>query len=341
MITLISIGLNSHLDLSLQGIKAAQEADKVYAETYTMKLDTTVEELEETIGRRITLLGRNGLEDQADQILREAMDQYVAILVGGDALSATTHISLLLDAREMGIPTRVIHGSSVFTAVTDTGLSIYKFGKTVTIPLPEKGPVDTVIDTIQGNYEQGLHTLLLLDLDAAKGKYLTIPHAIQRLLDSGRFNPETLLVGAARLGSSFPIIKADSAEKLLHHDFGEPPHVLIAPGKLHFIEEEALESIADCPREAIINHNPIGECDRLIDKYTKGCRSVLESLKKNSLPAQVTEAQITELIKHVENYLDDAEYYRLDKKYTALTCVAYGEGILDALKLLGLVEFEW
>ncbi|MBD3171368.1 DUF357 domain-containing protein, partial [Candidatus Bathyarchaeota archaeon] len=38
---------------------------------------------------------------------------------------------------------------------------------------------------------------------------------------------------------------------------------------------------------------------------------------------------------------DDAEYYRTDKKPTALTCVAYSEGILDALKLLGILEFEW
>jgi len=341
MITLISIGINSHQDLSLRGIQAAQEADKVYAETYTMKLDTTIPELEETIGKKITPLKRNGMEDQADQLLSEAKTSNIAILVGGDALSATTHISLILDAHEDGVETKVIHGSSIFTSITNTGLSIYKFGKTVTIPLPEKGPVDTAIRTIKENYEHGLHTLILLDLNMAEEKYLTIPHAIKRLIDTGEFNPETLLVGAARLGSRFPAIKADTAKELLHHDFGEPPHTIIAPGKLHFMEEEALEALADCPRKVIQNHKPVGETDRLITKYSVGCRKVLDELKARNLPVEITSEQLEELLKHTENYLYDSEYYRVDKKATALTCVAYAEGILDALKLLGIVDFEW
>ncbi len=341
MITLISIGINSHLDLSLKGIQAAQEADKVYAETYTMKLDTTIPELEETIGKKITPLLRNGMEEQADQLLREAKKQDIAILVGGDALSATTHISLLLDAVEDGIETKVVHGSSIFTSITDTGLSIYKFGKTVTIPLPEKGPVDTAIRTIKENYENGLHTLLLLDLNMAEDKYLSIPKAIKRLIDTGEFNPDTLLIGAARLGSRFPVIKADTATELLHVDFGDAPHTIIVPGKLHFMEEEALEKLAGCPRKVIQNHNPVGETDRLISKYSVGCREVLDRLEKRHLPAKITEEQVDELLKHTENYLYDGEYYRTDKKATALTCVAYAEGILDALKLLGIVDFEW
>jgi diphthine synthase len=341
LITLVSIGINSHQDLSLKGIQAAREADKVYAETYTMKLDTTIPELEEVIGKKITPLKRNGMEEQADQLLQEAKTCNIAILVGGDALSATTHISLLLDAREDGVETKVIHGSSIFTSITDTGLSLYKFGKTVTIPLPEKGPVDTAIRTVKENYENGLHTLILLDLNMAEEKYLTIPHAIQRLIDTGEFNPETLLVGAARLGSRFPTIKADTAQELLHIDFGEPPHTIIAPGKLHFMEEEALESLADCPRKVIQNHNPVGETDRLITKYSVGCRRVLDELETRHLPVEITLEQVQELLKHTENYLYDAEYYRVDKKATALTCVAYAEGILDALKLLGVVDFEW
>jgi len=341
MITLISIGINSHQDLSLKAIQAAQEADKIYAETYTMKLDTTIPELEETIGKKITPLKRNGMEEQADQLLQEAKTSNIAILVGGDALSATTHISLLLDAHDDGTPTQVIHGSSIFTAITDTGLSLYKYGKTVTIPLPEKGPVDTAIRTIKENYEHGLHTLLLLDLNMAQEKYLTIPQAIQRLLDTGEFNPDTLLIGVARLGSRFPEIKADTATELIRHDFGEPPHALIAPGRLHFLEEEALEALAGCPRKVLQSHKPVGETDRLIKKYTRSCRKVLEELEKHRLPAQISEEQIDELLKHTENYLDDAEYYQIDKKPVALTSVAYAEGILDALKLLGIVEFEW
>jgi FAD synthetase len=55
---------------------------------------------------------------------------------------------------------------------------------------------------------------------------------------------------------------------------------------------------------------------------------------------------------HVENvqkvldcakaYLEDARYYREKKKFeVSLASVAYCEGLLDALKLLGVVSFEW
>lgn len=341
MLTLISIGINGHLDLSLRGIQAAASSDKVYAETYTNKLETTINELEKTIGKKITPLKRNGMEDQAELLLREAKIKNISILVGGDALSATTHISLLLDAHEDGIETNVIHGSSIFTAITDTGLSLYKFGKTVTIPLPEKGPVDTVIRTILENYENGLHTLLLLDLNLAESKYLSIPEAISRLIETGLFSPDTLLIGAARLGSTNPTIKGDTAKNLMQYDFGEPPQTLIAPGTLHFMEETALEVLTGCPRSVIHNHKPIGETDRLISKYTEGCRRVLDQLAIKSLPAEINEEQVKDLLNHVENYLFDGEYYKNEKKPTALTCVAYAEGILDALKLLGIVDFSW
>jgi diphthine synthase len=340
-LTLISIGINSHLDLSLNGIEAAKEADSVYTEMYTMKLNTTIKDLETLIGKQVTPLPRGGMEEHAEKLLKEAKENSVAILVGGDALSATTHISLLLDARDDGIETNVIHGSSVFTAITDSGLSLYKFGKTVTIPFKENGPVDTVLRTIYENYEYGLHTLVLLDLNIVKDKYMSVGKAIQRLLETGEFSKDTLMVGVARLGSQSPVIKADHAGKLLKNDFGEPPHALIIPGKLHFMEEEGLESLAGCPRSVILEHNPKGQLDKLISKYTASCRRVLDELSYKEKTVEITMEQVQDMLRHSENYLDDAEYYWGAKKAVALTSVAYSEGILDALKLLGLVEFEW
>jgi len=40
--------------------------------------------------------------------------------------------------------------------------------------------------------------------------------------------------------------------------------------------------------------------------------------------------------------LKDAKYYKDEKKFeTSLTSIAYCEGLLDALRLLGVVKFEW
>jgi diphthine synthase len=340
-LTLVSIGINSHMDMSLKGVEAARQADRVYAEMYTMKMDTTLHELEELVGKPITPLPRGGMEEKGDELIKTAKEMDVAVLVGGDALSATTHISLLLDAKQEGVETEVIHGSSIFTSITDTGLSIYKFGKTVTVPFPEKGPVDSVLRTLRENHEYGNHTLMLLDLDMAEDRYLSINDAIKRLFETEKFSRDSLLIGVARLGSRFPTIKADTAEALSRYDFGNPPHALIAPGRLHFLEEDALVELAGCPRDIVEAHKVQGEMDRLIAKYTKGCRKVLGEFKNRELPATITEEQVKEMLEHTERYLDDAEYYRGEQKAVALTSVAYAEGILDALKLLGLVEFEW
>jgi diphthine synthase len=117
-LTLISIGINSHMDMSLKGVDAAKNADSVYVEMYTMKMDTTLSELEELVGNPITPLPRGGMEEKSAELINGAKEKDVAILVGGDALSATTHVSLLLDARQEGVETEVIHGSSIFTSIS-------------------------------------------------------------------------------------------------------------------------------------------------------------------------------------------------------------------------------
>jgi diphthine synthase len=45
------------------------------------------------------------------------------------------------------------------------------------------------------------------------------------------------------------VVRADRVERLREIDFGSPPHVLIVPGKLHFVEAEALEVFAGAPKD--------------------------------------------------------------------------------------------
>jgi hypothetical protein len=264
--------------------------------------------------------------------------------VGGDCLSATTHISLLLDARRRGIQTNIIHGSSILTAVAETGLSLYKFGRTVTLPLPEKAPVDTVLNVLEENKEHGLHTLILLDLDTETGSYLTINRAISLLLENEGtevFNTGTLAVGAARLGWEKSLIKAGRVVDLMEYNFGDAPHALIVPGYLHFLEVQALRIIAGCPQEVLEGRRTEGEIERLVKKYAGSCRKALNGLRVPGLPKKITEEETKTLIEHADRYLKDAEYYTQERKAAALASVSYAEGVLDALRLLSLVEFEW
>jgi diphthine synthase len=343
-VTLSSIALTDYTDMSLRALQAAQDCDTLYAELYTMILDTDPRSLSEAIGKPVEELPRGQLEEDSASLIEEAHHRDVGVLVGGDVLTATTHISLLLEAAKKGVKTRVVHGSSILTAVAETGLSPYKFGRTVTLPLPEKAPPDTVLATLRENREFGLHTLVLLDLDTANRKAHTINQAIKILLDADHpetYNEATLTVGIARLGWEDQEIRADSAKSLMGHVFGEPPHALVVPGRLHFHEAEALRTLAGCTDEALEGHKPVGELDRLIEKYSESCRKVIQELNPRDLPRSVTLEDIKALIGHAANYLDDGEHYQTERKATALASVSYAEGILDALKLLGLVEFEW
>lgn len=339
-LSLISTGLADEKDMSLRALEEAQRCDVLYAELYTMKLNTTLTNLNKIIGKTITILQRGDLEESSSKLIEKARTKHIGLLVGGDCLSATTHITLVLEAQTAGVETRIIHGSSIFSAIAETGLSIYKFGRTVTMPFPEKGPVNTVMQGIEQNQSIGLHTLILLDLDIEKDAYMSVTQAIGRLTEAG-MSPETLVIGVARLGHSNPLIRAGRIDEIVKVNFGEAPHSLIFPGSLHFLEEDALKAIGRCKPEALKNRVLKPELDRLIDKYIASCKRVRGEMTLEPLKAELTEAQIHSLLDHVDRYLADAEYYKADRKPTALTSVAYAEGVLDALKLLGAADFQW
>jgi diphthine synthase len=338
-LSLISIGLTDEKDISLRALEEARDCDRLYAELYTMKLATTLAALTQITEKPISYLRRGDLEEHADKIIEEARTKSVGVLVGGDCLSATTHISLVIDATVKGVKVNIIHGSSIFSAIAETGLSLYKFGRTTTIPFEDKGPVDTTLHCISENREQGLHSLILLDLDNEAEKYMTVNQGLNRLFETG-LNGDTLVVGVARLGSKGSIIRAGSARNVALYNFGDPPHSLIIPGSLHFLEEDALKALASCPPEILKGRAIKSELDTLIDKYIAGCRRVRQTMTTTP-PIAPTQVQIQNILDHVDRYLADSEFYRADKKPTSLTSVAYAEGILDALKLLGITDFEW
>ncbi|MBI4019913.1 MAG: diphthine synthase [Candidatus Aenigmarchaeota archaeon] len=248
MLYLISIGLHDEKDMSLKALEAAKKCDMLYAEFYTNKMNTTVNRLSALIGKNVTELKRPDLEENSDKIISEARNKNVGILVGGDALSATTHISLILDAKKKGTKAQVIHGSSILTAVAETGLQLYKFGRTTTLAFPEKNYFPTsAYDVVLENKKGGLHTLILLDVKPGKG--MTLKEGIGLLMEmerqknKGLFDGKTRLVAASGFGGRAEI-RYNSMENLLKDkSIGMTPAVLICPGELHFMEKECLESL--------------------------------------------------------------------------------------------------
>ncbi len=255
----VGLGLYDEKDISLRGLEEIKEADAVFAEFYTSIMPgLSIRKLEEMAGKKVNIVTRRVLEEEEGELIfEEAKKGKVAFLVPGDPLIATTHVDLRIRAEKQGIKTRVIHGASVVSAVRGiSGLQNYKYGKAVTIPFSEKGFVsETPYNVISENRDRGLHTMCYLDIKAEEQRYLTIKEGLQVLLELEKLKKKqvitsrTLVIGVARAGSIEPAVKAGYLEEVMNHDFGAPPHTLIFPGKLHFMEAEALIALADAPEE--------------------------------------------------------------------------------------------
>ena len=255
----VGLGLFDEKDISLRGLEELKEADVVFAEFYTSLMSgLSIRNLEEIAGKAIKVVSRRVLEEEDGQQLFEAAKKgKVVFLVPGDPLIATTHVDLRISAEKQGIRTRVIHGASVVSAVRGiSGLQNYKYGKAVTIPFSEQGFVsETPYNVIRKNKKMGLHTMCYLDIKAEEQRYLTIKEALQTVLELEKKKKEqivtqrTLVIGVARAGSIEPVVKSGYLEEVINYDFGAPPHTLIFPGKLHFMEAEALITLADAPEE--------------------------------------------------------------------------------------------
>lgn len=82
--------------------------------------------------------------------------------------------------------------------------------------------------------------------------------------------------------------------------------------------------------------------DDLTSKYITSTEKVLKEMKKVKDTVTINPEDVNRIVKNIKAYLSDAKYYKKRKKFEiSLTSIAYCEGLLDALKMLGVVKFEW
>ena len=163
---LVGMGLGRMEGMTLEALHAAKSADHRRYEAYTaLWPEDELVRLEKEIGP-VQRVMRPEVEEP-EELLALATTSLVALLVVGDPLQATTHVDLQLRALEAGVECRVFHGLSITTLVTGAvGLSNYRFGRQTTFTYPYGGWVATSpLEVVAGNWDQGLHTLVLLDLD--------------------------------------------------------------------------------------------------------------------------------------------------------------------------------
>lgn len=266
MLYFVGLGLFDEKDISLKGLEALKSVDVVYAEFFTSHLfGSSFEAIEKLIGKEIIVLNRQEVEEENVFMKEAANGEDVALICGGDPLIATTHTDFLVEAKKKGIEVEVIHSSSILSSAPGiSGLQAYKFGKVTTIPFPDENffPHSPYM-AIANNLANDAHTLVLLDIQAHKDRYMSVNEGLEYLMkikedliSNGKENEavideDTLAIGIARVGSKNVVVCADKIGKLITFDFGRPLHCMAIPSKLHIVEAEYLVEVCDAPKEIL------------------------------------------------------------------------------------------
>jgi diphthine methyl ester synthase len=236
MLYLIGLGLNKE-GISKQGINAIEKCSKIYLENYTVNFPYPEKELEEVIGKKIISIGRDAVE--TDQLVNEAKKEDICLLIYGSPLTATTHISLIEEAKKSKVKYEIIYNSSVFDAIAETGLQIYKFGKITSMPKWTKSFKPTsFMEIVKENKTIDAHSLILIDIG------LELEDCLNELKEAVKEYELKLdkIILCSGLGTKESKIFYKSVEELKKLDV-KKPYCIILPSKLHFIEKEVLQQL--------------------------------------------------------------------------------------------------
>lgn len=85
-----------------------------------------------------------------------------------------------------------------------------------------------------------------------------------------------------------------------------------------------------------------------LKRYIENTEKILVLLKervrgRRDKHTELPRDKVLYILDLAESYLRDAKYYFSEKfdLFTSLCCAAYSEGLIDALRFLGLVDFKW
>jgi diphthine synthase len=249
MLFLVGTGM-SYDDISVRALEICKGCT-LYIEKYTSLVDDQkIERLSKLAGKSISVLSREDLEDRASATVSMAKGKDIAILVGGDPLTATTHKILMIEARKQGIKVKVLHSSSAIPAIIgESGLDFYRFGQICTIPrwTDRYKPV-SFYETIDRNLSANLHSLVLLDYYPENRSTLPTAEAVKELEAAEASYKKGIIAGATKM-FLMQDIGLDS-QKITVTDIGAARNMqgsgmaaIIFPARMSAIEEETVKSV--------------------------------------------------------------------------------------------------
>ncbi len=343
-LSFVGLGLGPR-GISIEGVEELRSADVVYLEYYTTPHEPQLlKQLQDASEKHITIVDREFVED-GNRILSDAGEKKVVLSVLGDPMIATTHNELRARAIKRGVETRVVHAATIASAAASaSGLHSYKFSRTVTVTREAVNRLAQAYHLIHENLLEGAHTLLLLEYDVQSGQGVTPAEAMAGLLlaegnfKRGVVSGETFSLVLSRLGRQDAAFAAGDFGELSKGAYGEPPHSLIIPGKLHFTEVEAISAIFSI-RESKVRSNSDGvlrTAQTLVPKYVAKTKHALDSVRNKLGP------QHEKVLENAELYMKDAEAFLANgEDEMAMLSIGYAEGLLDSLSFAGVVRIDW
>ncbi len=342
MLWFVGTGINGYKGLSLAAVEVLKDCDLIYVERFTSLLsDSDMASLASLLGKQVRPVQRWFVED-GREILDAAASRKVALVTYGDPLIATTHSELRIRAAKKSIKTGVLHAASGIASIMgQTGLHMYKFGRTVTMMSEPKSAI-SVYNTIFDNLLAGNHTLILAEYsyDEKATPFFLGPETIfKMLLDvendqrQGMFSENTFAVVASRVGADDQRLASGKVKSLAGIDFGSGPHSVIIPGTLHFTEEDAMALLTENIDTPTDNTQAIRRISaQMVDRYAPKAKEAAQQMR-NILRSESDNKGMFEVLDNAEYYISDAErFLRQGKHELAVLSIGYAEGLIDSLR---------
>ena len=337
MLWFIGLGVSGISELSDNTISIIKNAEIVYLESFTSPISEDEKIQLENISTGKFKIAKRWLVEDGNEILENAKERETVLISYGDPYIATTHLELKTRAIKDNIETKTIHSSSIVSSlIGEVGLHYYKVGRVLTI-MDDPKSIITPYNTIFDNLLNRIHSVILLEYNEDKSFFLEPQNALSMLLGCEEkqkrkiISSETFGIVASRIGKNDQRIISGNIDNLIKSKFGEPPHSIIIPGKLHFTESDAVKMVTECLDEPIDNSiNVRSISEQMIEKYVPMVREALNEIK----PYYENLKEYEDVLINAKLYIDDAEnFLKEGKKEYAVLSIGYADGLVDALRI--------
>ena len=337
MLWFIGLGISGSKSIPLEALDVLSKADVVYCEQFTSPISKSDILKIKSLTKGEFKEGKRWLIEDGNEILKYAKIKKVVILSYGDPYVATTHIELRTRAISEKIKTYSIHASSALTSmIGECGLHFYKIGRIATI-MSEMKSLTTPYYIIYKNIIEGNHTVLLLEYNQDKNFFMDPKDALQGLMETERgqkrnvIDLSTQAIVLSRIGFGDQSIVSGKISSLKRIDFGEPPHTVIIPGRLHFTELDALKILGKCLDEPEDNSEKTKKISiQMMKKYVPMIKEALEEIT----PYYKEQNEFKAVLENARLYIQDAEKFLEEgQDEVAILSIGYADGLVDALRL--------